>query len=37
MKEEANFRMCFENVRASKQKLKIDDLKLPKKKSFESL
>ena len=32
MREEASFRMFFEKVRASKQKLEIDDPKPPKKR-----
>ena len=39
MREEARFCMFFEKVRVSKQKLEINDPKLPKKKkkSFDSL
>ena len=36
IREEANFRMFFEKVRASKQKLETDEPKPPK-KSFKSL
>ena len=36
-RKEASFRMIFKKVRASKQKLEIDDPRPPKKNSFESL
>ena len=36
MREEASFRMFFEKVRASKQKLEIDDPKPPKKRKVSS-
>ena len=36
MREEASFRTFFEKVRASKQKLEIDDPKPPKKRKVSS-
>ena len=36
MREGASFRMLFEKVRASKQKLEINDPKLPKKRKVSS-
>ena len=36
MREEANFRMFFEKVKASKWKLEIDDLELPSERKISS-